>query len=117
VNLLVPGAFVGGAQHRRVADQADAAELQGAVDNVIVQAHDGAALGRGEVLGGEEGERGDVGQRPDRLTVQRPADGVRGVLEQQRVASVSDLGQALDVDRVSGIVDPGDDLGAVGHGG
>ncbi len=79
-----------------------------------VAADDGAALGRRQVLGGEERERRHVGERAHRGAVERAADGVGGVLEHDGAHIVGGPGEAGGVDRVTGVVDTGDDLGALG---
>src|SRR5450631_1353173 len=60
VDLLVPGALVGVAEHGGIAGQPDAAIAPGSFDRLVQQAYDRAPLSGGEVLGGEEGEGGQV---------------------------------------------------------
>ena len=76
---------------------------------------DRAALAGGEVLGREERERGDVGEVADRAAVGRCR---RSSARRRRACSaptaVGDRLQRVVVGGVAGVVDGGDDLGAVG---
>jgi hypothetical protein len=97
-----------------VAHHPDVAERAGPVEQVGTGRGDRAALGRGQVLGREEAERGQVGQGADRPAVVGRADRVRRVADHHRVDPLGDLAQRVVLGRVAGVVDRADRPGLLG---
>ena len=79
------------------------------------QDHPGVAH-RGQVLAGEERERGRVAERPDRPAVAAGAVRLGGILDQGQPVPIGDLAQRGQVGRLAAEVHGDDRPGPLGHG-
>jgi hypothetical protein len=111
----MPAALVRVPQPVPVPHQPDGPEGAGPFQQLGHRGRDRAALAGGQVLGGEERERGQVGQRPHRPAVVRRPDGVRRVRDEHGVGLVGHLAELVVLGRVPGVVDRGDRPGPGGH--
>ena len=62
---------------------------------------DRAALPGGDLVGGIEGERREVAERPDRAPVVGPAEGVAAVLDQHQLVAAAERLDGLEIERVA----------------
>ena len=95
----------------RLADEPDEVETVGALAELGVEGRDGAALGGRHVLRREEGEGRQVGERAHRPAPVGRTDRVGCVLDDEGADTARRLGDGVDLDRVTGVVDTRDDLG------